>query len=174
VLVLAVGTVLALALAAPSAPPASPSPVTSAPTGSSSWGVSSPSPSRTWDLGRLGAVQLRTELRWGWAGLYGAGYSPSGEPRWIQTFQATLVRGPLTGTSFEWISVGPSPNPVERWRLGQPHPAPNPSGLPSAITRLSVPVPRTQLRLSVQRPVMLLSPRGPVAPARGGFSSGRF
>ena len=163
--------ILALVLAAPAVQPAAPPP----PAGSGpQWGVSSPSPSRTWELGRMGAIQFRTELRWGWAGLYGAGYSPSGEPRWIQRFEASLVRGPLSGARFEWITVGPSENPRERWMLGQGRQRFNQSGLPAAMTRLSVPLPRTKLELSVQRPVGVLSPRGVGGPARGAFISGKF
>lgn len=167
---LACKSLLTIALAAPAAQPATPPPAGSGPPS----GVSAPLPSRTWELGRLGAVSFRTELRWGWAGLYGAGYSPSGEPRWIQRFEASLVRGPLSGTRLEWITIGPSPNPRERWMLGQGRNRFNENGLPAAMTRLSVPLPRTRLELSVQRPVGVLSPRGVGRPARGAFISGKF
>lgn len=168
---LVLGSILAMVLAAPAVQPTAPPP----PAGSGpAWGVSAPAPARTLDLGRLGALELRTDLRFSWAGLYGAGYSLSGEQRWIQTFSAGLTRGPLAGARFQWITVGPSPNPRERWNLGQGRHRFNQSGLPSAMTRLSVPLPNTNLELAVQRPVGLLSPRGVGAPARGAFISGKF
>ena len=84
------------------------------------------------------------------------------------------MRGPLSGASFEWISVGPSPNPRERWSLGRRAVGANPSGQAAAMTAVSLPVPRTKLRLSVLRPVGMLSPRGLGGPMRGAFIGGKF
>lgn len=166
---------LLLALfSAPASPASAPAPASPGahPQGGPQWGVSPPSPARTWELGQLGALRLRSELRWGWPSLAGAGFSLSPEPRWIQRFEAKLVRGPLTGVRMEWLTVGASEDPAERWGLGTRRwlrPAP---GRATSVLRLAVPIPHTRMELVTQRPVV--PARAPFGPGRAAFVSGKF
>src|SRR5688572_19779691 len=130
------------------------------------------SSARVIELGKLGAVQVGSDVRWGWPGLAGRGFSISTEPRMIHRFEAKLVAGPLTGLRAEWTTVRPTPDPKERRGLGRVRPT---SGLPNMASRVAFAIPNTNLAVMTQRLVLVPRTRTPpdLAP-RGAYLSGRF